>query len=137
MGRWVRSRTALCLRSSLRVGSAIKRGFKSISPAQTATSRSPTRAFVTKHNDLIRGAQGDGQTWSELPTPNHLNLLPPTEPDASVQDLAQLYAAFARDGVHGVKTCRDFSDAVAMHTMIDVIYQAPSSETTVVPKEQS
>ena len=95
------------------------------------------KAFVTKHNDLIRGAQGDGKTWSELPTPNHLNLLPPTELDASVQDLAQLYAAFARDRVHGGKTCPDFSDAVAMHTMIDAIYQASSSETTVVLKEQS
>ena len=95
------------------------------------------KAFVTKHNDLIRGAQGDGQIWRELPTPNHLSLLPPTELDASVKDLAHLYAAFARDRVHGGKTARDFSDAVAMHTMIDVIYQASSSETTVVLKEQS
>ena len=95
------------------------------------------KAFVTKHNDLIRGAQGDEQAWRELPTPNNFSLLPPTELDASVQDLAHLYAAFARDRAHGGKTGRDFSDAVAMHTMIDVINHASSSETTVVFKEQS
>ena len=33
-----------------------------------------------------------------------------SELDASVQDLAHLYAAFARDRVDGGKTSRDFSD---------------------------
>jgi hypothetical protein len=27
------------------------------------------KAFVTKHNDIIRGAQDDGDAWRELPTP--------------------------------------------------------------------
>jgi predicted dehydrogenase len=95
------------------------------------------KAFVTKHNDTIRGAQGDGSIWRELHTPDRFKLIPSSELDASVQDLAHLYAAFARDRVDGGKTSRDFSDAVAMHTMIDAIYEASSSERTLVLKEQS
>jgi predicted dehydrogenase len=95
------------------------------------------RSFVTKHHDLIRGAQGDGGSWGELPTPDRFDLIPPSDLDTSVQDLAQLYAAFARDRIDGVKTTRDFSDALAMHRLIDAIYQASSSGTSVFLKEQS
>ena len=87
---------------------------------------------MTKHHDTIRGAQGDGGSWRELHTPDRFHLIPSSELDASVQDLAHLYAAFARDRVDGSKTTRDFSDAVAMHTMIDAIYEASSSERTIV-----
>ncbi|WP_263381203.1 Gfo/Idh/MocA family protein [Granulicella arctica] len=95
------------------------------------------KAFVTKHDDIIRGAQGDGGSWKELPTPHHFHTIPLSGLDASVQDLAQLYAAFASDRVNGGKTTRDFSDAVAMHKMIDMIYEASSTERTIVFKEQS
>jgi predicted dehydrogenase len=95
------------------------------------------RAFVTKHNDTIRGAQGDGGSWRELHTPARFNVIPSSELDTSVLDLAHLYAAFARDRVDGCKTTRDFSDAVVMHTMIDAIYEASSSERTIVFEEQS
>ena len=64
-------------------------------------------------------------------------LIPSSELEVSVQDLAHLYAAFARDRLDGGKTSRNFSDAVAMHTMIDAIYEASSFKRTLVPKEQS
>jgi predicted dehydrogenase len=40
----------------------------------------------------------------------------------SVQDLAHLYAAFARDGREGTKTVPDFAGAVRLHRLIDAIY---------------
>jgi predicted dehydrogenase len=93
------------------------------------------RSFVTKHCDVIRGAQGEGGSWSELHTPNRFHLIPPSDLDASVQDLAQLYAAFARDRDDGGKTTRDFADALAMHHLIDTIYEASSSGQSVSLEE--
>jgi hypothetical protein len=49
----------------------------------------------------------------------------------SVQDLAQLYAAFATDRVSGTGQARSFSDAVAMHRIIDAINSASSLHHTV------
>jgi len=95
------------------------------------------RSFVTKHHDLVRGAQGEGGSWRELSTPDRFHLIPPSDLDTSVQDLAQLYATFAHDRLNGNKTTRDFSDALAMHRLIDAIYEASTSETSVLFKEQS
>jgi predicted dehydrogenase len=95
------------------------------------------RSFVTKHHDVIRRAQGERGSWSELSMPDRFRLIPPSDLDTSVQDLAQLYAAFARDRIDGVKTARDFSDALALHRLIDAIYESSSSGASVVFKEQS
>jgi predicted dehydrogenase len=95
------------------------------------------RAFVTKHDDLIRGAQGAGDSWRELHTPDRFHLIPPSDLDASVQDLAQLYTTFAQDRLDGGKTARDFSDALKVHRLIDSILEASSSERFVSFKEQS
>ena len=92
---------------------------------------------MTKHDDIIRGSQGDGGSWKELSTPHHFHTIPSSGLDASVQDLGHLYAAFARDRVDGAKTARNFLDAIAMHTLIDAIYEASASERTIVFKEQS
>jgi predicted dehydrogenase len=94
------------------------------------------RAFVTKHHDIVRGAQGDASPWRTIEIPDHLRLFPPSDLDVSVQDLAQLYAAFARDRVTGTKSVRDFNDAVAMHRLIDAINYASSSHRFVSLKEQ-
>jgi predicted dehydrogenase len=95
------------------------------------------RSFVTKHQDIIRGSQGEGGSWKELHTPDRFHPIPPSDLDASVQDLAQLYAAFAHDRADRGKTIRDFSDGLAMHSMIDAIYEASSSGKPVFLKEQS
>jgi predicted dehydrogenase len=94
------------------------------------------RAFVTKHHDTVRGAQDDARPWMEIEIPDHLRLVPPSDLDVSVQDLAQLYAAFARDRATGTKSVRDFKDAVEMHRLIDAINEASSSHSFVSLKEQ-
>lgn len=57
--------------------------------------------------------------WAELPLPDRYQRIPPSSFDVSVQDLAQLYAAFARDCALDTNHARNFSDAVAMHRLID------------------
>lgn len=95
------------------------------------------RSFVTKHHDMIRGAQGEDGNWSELTTSDRFHLIPPSDLDTSVQDLAQLYATFARDRIDGSKSTRSFTDALAVHRLLDAIYEASSSGTSVLIKERS
>jgi predicted dehydrogenase len=56
-----------------------------------------TRSFGTKQDNLIEGSQGDGDEWQMLPSPDRYNTIPDFSLDVSVQDLAQLCAAFAAD----------------------------------------
>ena len=93
------------------------------------------RSFVTKQEDVIRAAQGEGGHWTALEIPDNCRTIPPSDLDASVQDLAQLYAAFARDRITGQKTTRDFADAVAMHRLIDAIVDSSASNQTITLKE--
>ena len=94
------------------------------------------KSFVTKHHDIIEGAQGEDGSWSELRVPDHYRTIPASNLDVSVQDLAQLYAAFAQDRITGGKSARDFSDAVAMHRLIDAINQASTSGCSVAIEEE-
>ena len=93
------------------------------------------RSFVTKHHDVVRGAQGEGGGWKEITIPDQFRTIPPSSLDVSVQDLAQLYSAFACDSATGSKSVRDFADAVAMHRLIDAILNAAFSGQTVALKE--
>jgi predicted dehydrogenase len=95
------------------------------------------RAFVTKRHDLVRGAQGSAGRWQEIGIPDHLRLIPSSELDVSVQDLAQLYAAFAQDRANGTKTVRDFKDAVTMHRLIDAINKSSTSHQVLSLKERA
>jgi predicted dehydrogenase len=92
------------------------------------------RSFVTKQHDLVRGARGAGGIWQEISVPDQYRTIPQSDLDVSVQDLAQLYAAFARDRSTGSKSVRDFADAVAVHLLIDAILDSASSSKTVVLK---
>jgi predicted dehydrogenase len=62
------------------------------------------RAFVTKRHDVIEAARGDTGAWTSLLMPASTALVPPSKLDVSVQDLAQLYAAFACDRRMGSTT---------------------------------
>ena len=84
----------------------------------------------------MKGAQGNVRHWTEIEIPDHLRLIPPSDLDVSVQDLAQLYIAFARDRVTGTKSVRDFKGAVAMHRLIDAINEASSSHRFASLEEQ-
>jgi predicted dehydrogenase len=89
------------------------------------------KSFGTKQDNLIEGSQGDGGEWHVLPTPDRYHTITDSSLDVSVQDLAQLYAAFATDRVSGTGQARSFSDAVAMHRIIDAINSASSLHHTV------
>jgi predicted dehydrogenase len=95
-----------------------------------------TRSFGTKQDNLIQGSQGDGEEWHVLPTPARYHTIPDSFLDVSVQDLAQLYAAFANDRASGTSHARSFSHAVAMHRIIDAINSASSFHHTVAMEDQ-
>lgn len=91
------------------------------------------KAFVTKHHDVIEVALGDKGAWTSLLLPSSTQLIPPSDLDVSVQDLAQLYSAFASDRHTGFTTARTFSDAVELHCLIDAINASSRQNKSVVP----
>ena len=88
-------------------------------------------AFVTKHHDVIEAALGDKGAWMSLLLPAGTHSIPRTKLDVSVQDLAQLYAAFESDRHTGMRTVRTFADAVKLHQLIDAINASSSSGKSV------
>ncbi len=89
------------------------------------------KSFVTKRHDLIEAALGEQGTWTTLPLPPFATLIPGTDLDVSVQDLAQLYAAFDSDQQTGATTVRTFAHAVELHRIIDAINASSHAEKTV------
>src|SRR6202453_2647167 len=89
------------------------------------------RAFVTKHRDVIEAALGDKGAWTSLLLPASTKLIPCSNLDVSVQDLAQLYAAFESDRCTGSTTVRTFGDAVELHRLIDAINASSRSGKSV------
>jgi predicted dehydrogenase len=89
------------------------------------------RAFVTKHRDVIEAALGDKGAWTSLLLPASTKLIPCSNLDVSVQDLAQLYAAFGSDRHTGLTTVRTFADAVELHRLIDAINVSSQSGKSV------
>jgi predicted dehydrogenase len=85
------------------------------------------KAFATKHHDVIEAALGDKGAWASLLLPASTNLLPRSDLDVSVQDLAQLYAAFESDRHTGETTVRNFAHAVELHRLIDAINESSQS----------
>jgi predicted dehydrogenase len=80
------------------------------------------RAFATKRSNVLEGATRKHPKWAALPIPESYSQIPDSTLDMSVQDLAHLYAAFARDGREGTKTVPEFAGAVRLHRLIDAIY---------------
>jgi len=66
-----------------------------------------------------------------LSVPDRYQLLPPTDLDVTVQDLANVYAAHARDRIEGTHVAPDFHDAVRMHRLIDRIHEASRVGTAI------
>ena len=95
------------------------------------------RSFTTKHHDVIEGAHGSGSPWSVICAPAGCNLIPTSNLDVSVQDLAQLYAAYANDRETGSRTARTFADAVAMHELIDAITQSSTTGNAITLKGEA
>lgn len=87
-------------------------------------------SFGNREFDRIEGAQGGGTPLAELPIPpSYREGVPPSALDASVLDLAHLYAAFARDAKEGTRTAPDFADAVRLHKFLDLIARSAATGT--------
>lgn len=84
-------------------------------------------AFENKEDNSIEGVNGDGSSLSPLPVPPEYRSLEVSHLDASTQDVAYLYAAYARDRKNGTSEASSFRDAVRQHHLIDQIVQ--TSET--------
>ncbi|WP_134042129.1 Gfo/Idh/MocA family protein [Paraburkholderia caballeronis] len=84
---------------------------------------SNTTSFGDAFN-RIQIARGDGQPLTELAIPAQYEWLPPSERGASVLELANLYAAHARDVKTGSTLAPTFADAVRMHELMDRIVES-------------
>ncbi|MCX5094012.1 Gfo/Idh/MocA family oxidoreductase [Streptomyces sp. NBC_00365] len=85
------------------------------------------RAFENTEDNTIHGVNGDSDNASALavlPVPEEYRSLPDASLDESVQDLAHLYAAFARDKANGTTEATTFADAVRQHHLIDRIQRS-------------
>jgi predicted dehydrogenase len=81
-------------------------------------------SFQNPKDNLVEGSQANGESLHPLPIPPNYSSLPASTLDASVLDLAHLYAAYAKG--HEDKTYRapNFADALWMHRLIDLISKA-------------
>jgi predicted dehydrogenase len=84
---------------------------------------SNTTSFGQPFN-LIEGAQGDAQPMKELPIPDMYNWLPKSELGGSQLELANLYAAYARDVADGTRLAPTFADALVMHELMEKIEES-------------
>ena len=72
-----------------------------------------------KHDYVLEGAHGDDLPLEVLTIPAAYNWLPACDLPSSVLELANLYAAFARDLREGSRTAPSFEDGVWMHRLLD------------------
>ncbi|WP_063127306.1 Gfo/Idh/MocA family protein [Nocardia fusca] len=85
------------------------------------------RAFENTEDNTLHGvntAGGNEGTLTVLPVPEQYRTLPANSLDESVQDLAHLYAAYARDKTHGTTEATTFADALTQHHLIDRIQRS-------------
>jgi predicted dehydrogenase len=81
-------------------------------------------SFQNPKDNLVEGSQANGESIRPLPVPLNYSSLPPSTLDASVLDLAHLYAAYARGREDKTYRAPNFADALWMHRFIDLISKA-------------
>ena len=84
--------------------------------------------------NVIEGAQGDSQPMQVLPVPELYNWLPKSELGGSQRELANLYAAHARDVADGTGLTPTYADALVMHDLMDQIEASNRGGTRVSMK---
>ncbi|SEF14356.1 Predicted dehydrogenase [Burkholderia sp. WP9] len=85
------------------------------------------RGFQNTEDNAIAGMNKGTDTFVALPIPATYASLPVSHLDASAQDVAYLYAAYARDKETGSADATSFKDAVRQHRLIDQIAQTSGS----------
>ena len=88
-----------------------------------------TNPFGNAADFDLEGARGGQTELSRMPTPAEYQLDLSPSLDASVEDLAVLYQAYAHDQENGTSEATTFKDAVAMHRTLDQI-ETTSKEFT-------
>jgi predicted dehydrogenase len=76
---------------------------------------------------VVEGAHGDNLPLAKLEIPPCYNWLPDSGLPSAVLELANLYAAFARDVAEGTGTVPSFGDAVWLHRLFDQIEASTKS----------
>ena len=84
-------------------------------------------SFRNPEDNLVEGSQGNGESLRPLPVPPGYRSLPVSDLDASVLDLAHLYAAYASGRERKTTNAPNFADALRMHRLIDLISKASST----------
>jgi predicted dehydrogenase len=79
-------------------------------------------SFAHQKPDVIQGGRGATTPFVDLAIPSSYTHIPPSSLDASVEDLAHLYAAHLEDRKNGTHTAPSFRDGVRMHKVIDLMY---------------
>jgi len=82
-----------------------------------------TTSFGNAFN-MIEAAQGDSQPMRMLKVPPRYNWLPENDLGGSQLELANLYAAYAKDVGDGTRLAPGFADALRMHELIDAIEES-------------
>jgi predicted dehydrogenase len=79
------------------------------------------RGFENKEDNSVYGMNGNQTSFVQFPVPAKYRTLPVDHLDASTQDMAYLYDAFARDKKNGTTEASNFNDALKQHHFIDQI----------------
>lgn len=79
------------------------------------------RGFENKDDNAIAVMRNGVEAFENLPVPAEYASLPVSHLDASSQDVAYLYAAYARDKATGSNKATTFDDALRQHQLIDQI----------------
>jgi predicted dehydrogenase len=79
------------------------------------------RGFQNTEDNTVSGMNNGADTFVALPVPAEYRSLPVSHLDASAQDVAYLYAAYARDKETGTNEATSFEDALRQHRLIDRI----------------
>jgi predicted dehydrogenase len=82
------------------------------------------RGFENTEGNTLEQMIGDATTFSRVPVPEEYIALAKNHLDASVQDVAYLYDAYANDVRDGTSTVSTFTDAVNLHRLLDQVTQA-------------
>ena len=84
------------------------------------------RGFENEADNTVWSMKNGEEVFTALPVPPSYATLPVSHLDASSQDVAYLYAAYARDRACASSTVTSFEDAVRQHQLIDLITESSS-----------
>lgn len=82
------------------------------------------RGFENTEDNAVERMVGEATSFSRLEVPAEYVSLPKNHLDASVQDVAYLYDAYANDVANGTSTVSTFTDAVNLHRLLDQVTRA-------------